>query len=525
MRFGSIRLTLLVLLTLGPFSMPSCGQQTPGPLLSRALELIQQAKFPEAEKELLQAEEADHTSYQVEHLLGVVYERQEKYPLAEEALERAVKLGNSREPDTLLLLCKVKFTLKKTDEALALAKRISVLSQNDPRMLYSLGRLLRESVHGEQAIAELEKARSLAPRNPAIATELVAACLDQHRDSEARTTLDSLLKTADYDDLIQAGSRFGEANRLDTAVEAFERAVALRPSEYDGLFDLAFAYYRLGNSSKSLDVLRRLEHARASDSADYHYLRAKVDAALHHDSDAATEFREALGLQPDNESLCVDAGLFFSRFQDFWKALEILQACSQLVSDSAAVETGLGLTYFRLGKYPDAVQSFQKVLALNPQADAAREALGFLLYISGKLPEARQVLEERLSAPQADFYIYFLHALVLLRLDKMGNAPAAKHSLNEALARNPSFAPAYFQRGKIAFETGDLARGLADLETATRLDPTYAPPYYLIAQIYFKQGNPAAAQQAQSRFNSLNREQEEKEQAQQVENRLVQALQ
>jgi hypothetical protein len=46
-----------------------------------------------------------------------------------------------------------------------------------------------------------------------------------------------------------------------------------------------------------------------------------------------------------------------------------------------------------------------------------------------------------------------------------------------------------------------------------------------MAQVYFKQGNRAAAEEAQARFNSLNREREEKDQRQQVESRLVQALQ
>jgi tetratricopeptide (TPR) repeat protein len=157
--------------------------------------------------------------------------------------------------------------------------------------------------------------------------------------------------------------------------------------------------------------------------------------------------------------------------------------------------------------------------------DAAREALGFLLYISGGLTEARQVLQERMSTRKVDFYIYFLHALVLERLDKQGNREAAELSLNEALARNPNFAPAYFQCGKMAFDRGELARALADFQTAARLDPSYAQPYYLIAPVYFKQGNRGAAEQAQARFNRLNREREEKEQELQVESRLVQALQ
>ena len=525
MRGPEARPVLLAIFTLALFASTARAQQPSGPLLSQARDLIQRGELPQAQAKLLEAEKAEPNSPQVQRLLGMVYEREGEYVQAEAALQNVVHLSGEKDPESLFLLCKVKFALDKTDEAQALAQQVSRLAGNDPRPLYAVGRLLRENGHAAEGAVELERAHTLAPVNPAITTELVAAYLDEHRKREAQEAFEPLLKTAGYDDLLQAGSRLGEANHFEAAVAAFERAVGMRPAGYDGLFDLAFAYYRQGNSAKSLEVLDRVRDLQTSKSGDYHYLRGRVEAALRHDQRAAEQFREALQLEPDNESVCVDAGLFFSRFQDFWKTLETFQACAQKLPDSVAVETGEGLTYFHLGKYPEAIATFRKVLSLNPQMDAAREALGFLLYISGRLPEARQVLEERRNAGKVDFYIYFLHALVLERLNKQGNRQAAELSLNEALARNPNFAPAYFQRGKMAFDRGELAPALTDFQTAARLDPSYAQPYYLIAQVYFKQGNRAAAEQAQARFNGLNHEQEEKEQEQQVESRLVQALQ
>ena len=524
MRRAEVGPLLLAVLTLGLFTSTANAQPTSGPLLSQARDLIQQGKLPQAQAKLLEAEKAEPNSPQVQRLLGIVYEREGEYPQAEAALQNFVHLSGKKDPESLFLLCKVKFALEKTDEARALAQQVSGLAGNDPRPLYAVGRLLRENGHAPEGLIELERAHTFAPLNPAITTELVAAFLDEHRTREAQEAFEPLLKTAGYDDILQAGSRLGEANHFEAAVAAFERAVSVYPAGHDGLFDLAFAYYRQGSFAQSLGVLDRMGDLQTSERGDYHYLRGKVEAALHHDQGAAEQFREALRLQPDNESVCVEAGLFFSRFQDFWKALEIFQGCAQKLPDSVAVETGQGLTYFHLGKYPEAIATFRKVLSLNPQLDAAREALGFLLYISGQLPEARQVLEERMTARKVDFYIYFLHALVLERLDKQANREATELSLNEALARNLNFAPTYFQRGKMAFDWGELARALADFQTATRLDPSYVQPYYFIAQICFKQGNRGAAEQAQARFNSLNREREEKEQELQVESRLVQAL-
>ena len=209
----------------------------------------------------------------------------------------------------------------------------------------------------------------------------------------------------------------------------------------------------------------------------------------------------------------------------FWKALEVFQSCAKALPDSVPVETGLGLTYFRLGKYPDAIAAFQKVLSLRPEADAAREALAFLLYLTSRFEEARQVLEPRLNTPAVDYYLPFLHALVLLRLDEGANHSRALQSLEQSIKLNAKFAPAYFQRGRLEWKTGDSARALADAQLAINLDPAYAQPYYLMAQIYFKQGNKDQAEQARQKFTTLNREREETEQKRDLENRLFQALQ
>jgi hypothetical protein len=72
------------------------------------------------------------------------------------------------------------------------------------------------------------------------------------------------------------------------------------------------------------------------------------------------------------------------------------------------------------------------------EANAAREALVFLLYTAGRLEEGRHVLEERMGEKDIDYYIYFLHALVLLRLDARGNQAAALRSLERSLDLEPA---------------------------------------------------------------------------------------
>lgn len=488
-------------------------------------EAIQRGELKEAEAALASLLRTHPNSADAYRLLGAVFEREQKLQQAESALQTAANLSGGKDPQVLFLLCQTEFELKKQTEALGLAHQLAALAGDDPQAHYALGRLLRENGVAQEATQQLATAARLGPGNPAVTTELIVAYLDQGRGQEADELLRSLIRSASYEDLLNAGSRFGETGKSCPAIEAFARAVQLKPDSYDATFNLGFAYYHQGNWDEALDTLNRIPPQLAGNQADYHYLRGKIEAALHQEEAAGAEYLAALKLQPDNESLCSDAGLLFFHFESFWKSLDVYEKCSQRLPDSATIETGLALTYFRLGKYDDAASTFKKVLNLRPDADAAREALAFLDYVSGHVAEAKELVEGRLGSRGTDYYLYYLHALVLLRLDPRADHGVVLRSLDEALRLNPQFAPAYFQRAKLRNDAGETSGALSDLDTATRLDRTYAEPFYLMAQIDYRLGKTEQAEQARHEYRLREKEREEKQQKQLVENRLLQALQ
>ena len=493
--------------------------------MQQIAEAIRSGKLKEAEAALGSLLKSHPNSVDAYRLLGAVFEREQKLQQAESALQKAARLSGGKDPQVLFLLCQTEFDLKKKTEALSLAHQLATLAGDNVQAHYALGRLLRENGFTPEAIQELATAIRLAPGNPAVTPELIVAYLDQGRGQEADAMLKSFIRSAPYEDLLNAGSRFGETGKSAAAVNVFERAVQLKPDSYDATFNLGFAYYHQSNWDKALETLNRIPAQQSGDQADYHYLRGKIEAALHQEQAAGEEYLAALKLEPDNESVCSDSGLLFFQFENFWKSLDVYEKCAQRLPDSASIETGLGLTYFRLGKYDDAASTFQKVLNLRPDADAAREALAFLDYVSGHLAEAKQLVESRLNSAGADYYLYYLHALVLRRLEPRGDPSAALRSLDEALRLSPQFAPAYFQRARLRNDVGETSRALADLDTATRLDRTYAEPFYLMAQIDYRLGKPEQAEQARHEYSVREKEREEQQQKELVENRLLQALQ
>ena len=137
----------------------------------------------------------------------------------------------------------------------------------------------------------------------------------QHDFAKAHLLLESFLQATAYADLLQAGSRMGEAGEFDLAVATFERATQLEPDRYDGKFDLAFAFFRSGRYTQAEKSLDRIPAAQSQSQSDYHYFRGKTELALQHPQMAREEYAKALHLQTGNESLCIDAGLLDSKFE------------------------------------------------------------------------------------------------------------------------------------------------------------------------------------------------------------------
>jgi Flp pilus assembly protein TadD len=505
--------------------LPLRAAQDPVSLLHQAETLAQRGDLYKAETLLLGATRSNPGSFKVFQLLGMVYLQERNPARAEAAFKKAMEISGEKDSRTLFLLCKTEFDLKKAPEAMRMAQKLSSLAANDPRAHYALGHLLYGNSQFTTAVVELEKAYSLARDNPLVAGELILALSDSGRIDSADQRLKDFLSSASYQNLLQIGSWFGKNNHMDFAVRSFEQAVLLRHDDYNGLFDLAFALYRQGDFEKSFGILNRVPESERARQADYYYLRGKVEEALHSDQAASNDYLSALSLDPGNRSICLDAGISLRRLKDFQKSLEVFQSCARALPESTIINIALGLGYFHLGKYTNASLTFKKVLRLDPKADVARETLAYMLFISGKFQEARATLEQRTGKPDADYYIYFLEALVLLHQDPESNRRLALNSLHETLLRNPDFAPAHYELAKIELEVGDLRGALVDLTKATRIAPSYAAPYYLMAQIYNKLGERTEAEKAEAMFTSLrSRDNGNKEQGM-IEDRLAHSLQ
>ena len=200
-------------------------------------------------------------------------------------------------------------------------------------------------------------------------------------------------------------------------------------------------------------------------------------------------------------------------------AADLLEMVERSQPSATALST-LGLIQFRLGRYQQAIDSYTRAIDRDSTLAAPREGLGFLLYMTGDLEGARRTVEDALKRWSANFYLPYLHGLILWRMSHRFGSEAMS-AIAASLQQNPRFAPAYFLRGKIRLGVNDIGGALADFQQASRLDPNYALPWYKMAQIYYREGRSEEGKEAERRFIALGSLREEEVLAKEAQDALA----
>ncbi len=104
----------------------------------------------------------------------------------------------------------------------------------------------------------------------------------------------------------------------------------------------------------------------------------------------------------------------------------------------------------------------------------------------GRLEDAARVYELCASIDRHDAIAPFNLANVLVR---QGDVPAAVTRFSQAIARDPQFPDAYYNRARLWEELGDVARAREDLRSALSADPGYSEALFNLAQLELQSEN------------------------------------
>ncbi len=416
----------------------------------------------------------------------------------EEGGEGVAGLAEGEAPlDELHARARVAARRAELKEALALYEQVLAAHPDSAEVHGEVGFWLLAAKQPRQALAHLERAKSLQPEVPRHAL-----------------------------DLALARSRTGD---LAGAERELRELLRLRPSYRSAQVALGGLLRKQGAHAEAIEVLRvaassggNEERARALVALGAAYLSAERR------EEAEKSFEQAILFAPARAEVRLGiarAWLSGGSREDQEKAMALLLRTAELAPDLAPVHAALGRAQERRGDEEAAEAAYTRALQLDPDYRYVRRrllrlALGRRDYERARF-EAQRLLRDAPEVPEH----HFLAALVaerdgqldearehyqaaikqagggypeaFLNLGRMekgaGRPEQALEAYEQALRLRPDYLAAYNNLGSLYASTGRLAEAEATYRKAIELDASYSSAWYNLGELYKDQKRYAEA--------------------------------
>ncbi len=234
------------------------------------------------------------------------------------------------------------------------------------------------------------------------------------------------------------GVGYAQQRRYPEAVEAFERAGALDPTNAQAFYNLALVHMQMGKYERAKEDLKRAIAVDDSVAA-YHeklggvlmklkdwkgakeafekaieknpklfkaYFRlARVLEKLDDDQGALQRYTEAIEKGPRFIPAYQSLGRLYADLGYLDEAAQVLQEGLKVApegsDDEARLHHLLGTVYQQQKKYDQAIEQFRAALAINPGMSDALFSLGWTYALQGNQEEAKRYLKKFLNAGNA----------------------------------------------------------------------------------------------------------------------------
>ena len=241
-------------------------------------------------------------------------------------------------------------------------------------------------------------------------------------------------------EILNKGAALLGAGKVDAAISAFKKAVAIDPKLAAAHFDLALAYQQKGDTPKIISFLKKAVKLKPNDYealnllGHYYNTQKKLDLAL-------SAFEKAIKLNPMLAEGYYNLGVVLMQKGRNKEALINYKKSMKIFPDNSIVLNNIGVTIENMGRPLEALKYFQKSLKLNPKNANALCNIG--AYWVGINPrKAAEFFKKALEIdPNMDNAAFNL--AVCLRI--VGQTEDAIKLFERALELNPNFSATYGQ--------------------------------------------------------------------------------
>jgi tetratricopeptide (TPR) repeat protein len=301
--------------------------------------------------------------------------------------------------------------------------------------------------------------------------------------------------------------RLGDAleriGALDAAVDAYRRALAVRPEFRTAANSLILTLVKAGRGAEAVERARAQVAAAPADP-DTHFTLGLALAEQDVD-EALKTLRRAVELAPRHALARYNLALVLKRADRIAEALEQLQTAIAIEPRPEAQYT-MGVMHWHQGDFDRAVAALRAAVAAEPRYVDAHYTLGTVLKGRGDLRDASASLRQAIALKPELWGAHYTLGQVLQQLgDRRG---AAKH-LEEAerlrvRAQQEQEAGVWTSVGTQKLDSGDAAGALDAFRRATSIFEPYAPAHYQMGRALDRLGRRDASRAAFARAHQLN---------------------
>jgi tetratricopeptide (TPR) repeat protein/tRNA A-37 threonylcarbamoyl transferase component Bud32 len=307
--------------------------------------------------------------------------------------------------------------------------------------------------------------------------------------------------TALYALLVNRGLIRVRRKNLDGAVADLERAVALRPAEWQAYVNLAAAYTEQGRTREAGAQLDRAVALRPAQGLPaIHRNRARLRQAGGDPAAAAAELMKAAAAE-QRENVVARAADYLQSAKLLEKAgrhadaVTAADECLHLAPDSAAAHRVRAEALLQLERYADAVAALCRYLECAPNSEPlptaeVYRALGMARAHLGDAASAADDFTRALGLNPDDPTALVGRGWAYVVLDANS---LAERDFDRAVNLDPDDAGALLGRGYVRVKAGSMTDGLRDAETALRANRGDAEFLYNAARVFAR-----AARRAES---------------------------
>jgi Tfp pilus assembly protein PilF len=285
--------------------------------------------------------------------------------------------------------------------------RLKDAIQIDPQLWeawYDAGWIELSRHHTDEAIAALEKARSILPTHAPTAEALAQAYVQAGRAPDAvkplRAYLDKQPNAREANAVrVQLAMAQRRANKLDDATETLRTVLRAEPRSAAALSALGMVYEARGQHELADLVLHRaLDIDKDSKAAaDVYNNLGLVALARRRDQEAFADFDAASRVDPSLTVARRNKAMVYLDCGDYARASEELRAVTHADPTDVEAWNALGVAERGEGKFDAAQKAYEKALAAEATGPGAADALFNLAVLSMDFKKEPQKARARLD--------------------------------------------------------------------------------------------------------------------------------